>query len=60
MCEDLGVRKYVKFEFIFMATLGRTLFETLGQLAKTTTKIPMYPFELTFATNQIQTMDYYQ
>jgi hypothetical protein len=26
----LGVRKYVKFEFISMATLGRTLLETLG------------------------------
>ena len=30
MCEDLGVRKYVKNEFISMATLGRTLLETVG------------------------------
>jgi hypothetical protein len=30
MWEDLGVRKYIKFEFIFMATSGRTLLETLG------------------------------
>ncbi len=29
-CENLGVTDYVKFEFISMATLARTLLETLG------------------------------
>ncbi len=29
-CEYLGVTEYVKFEFISMATLARTLLETLG------------------------------
>ena len=28
--ENLGVTEYVKFEFISMATLARTLWETLG------------------------------
>ncbi len=61
MWDDLGVRKYIMFEFISMATLGRTLLETLGwQLKKTTAKIPIYLVELTFATNLIQAMDYYQ